>query len=69
MNGGHMHLTPRQKEMAEFVARGMSTPAIASETGLSPRTVDVHIQQAAARLDGDAPPRQKLRIWFFQEVA
>ena len=60
-----MNLTPRQAEIAGLVARGMSTKAIASEAGISERTAEVHIQQAAQRIGGDTPPRHRLMLWFF----
>lgn len=35
-------LSPREREIAELVARGMRNPAIAGKLGISPRTVEVH---------------------------
>lgn len=35
-------LSPREREIAELVARGMRNPAIAAKLGISPRTVEVH---------------------------
>jgi DNA-binding NarL/FixJ family response regulator len=64
-----MNLTPRQSEIAGMVAKGLSTRAIASETGLSPDTVNAHIKQAAHRLGGDTAPRHRLTIWFFHVLA
>jgi DNA-binding NarL/FixJ family response regulator len=60
-----MMLTPRQREVAGLVARGMSAPAIANTIGISAETVKVHIREAADRLAGDSRPRQKLTLWFF----
>lgn len=59
-------LTPRQAEVAGLVARGLSTKAIAQETGLAVPTVKEYIKQAAGRIPGDTPPRHKLILWFFQ---
>jgi DNA-binding NarL/FixJ family response regulator len=57
-------LTPRQRQVGELVARGLSAKAIAREIGLSVRTVEDHIQEAANRLPGGTPARHKLTIWF-----
>lgn len=58
-------LTGRQKEIAELVAQGLSTKAIAAAAGISERTAEVHIAQAAARIGGDTPPKHRLMLWFF----
>lgn len=60
-----MTLTPRQMEIAGLVAQGLSSKAIASETGLSVDTVNDHIKNAAVRIPGSGRPRMKLAIWFF----
>lgn len=56
-------LTPRQQEIAQMVARGMSYKAIAKETGLSVHTVDNHIRQAAERLPIEGSPRHRLTLF------
>lgn len=58
-------LTPRQKQIAGLVARGMTNKAIARMTGLSVRTVEDHVSDAASRIPGDSRPRHKLMVWFF----
>jgi len=63
-----MNLTPRQTEIASLVAKGLTAKGIAAETGLSEKTVDVHIQQAAQRLGGDTSPRHRLTLWFLQRL-
>lgn len=60
-----MNLTPRQTEIAEFVAKGLSSRQIARQTGLSQETVNVHIKEAAQRLGGHTAPRHRLTLWFF----
>lgn len=59
-------LTPRQKQVAELVARGWRPTQIAQRLGVTPKTVEVYMQRAADRLGGDPGPgpRHKLTIWF-----
>jgi DNA-binding NarL/FixJ family response regulator len=58
-------LSTRQAEVAALVARGHPDKIIARETGLSIKTVQVHIQNAAAKIPGATSPRHKLVLWFF----
>jgi len=58
-------LTPRQREVAELVARGLSDKAIARELGLSTETVKAHLKHAAERIPGDGRRRYKVMVWFF----
>jgi DNA-binding CsgD family transcriptional regulator len=44
-------LTPRQREIAELVAEGLSNPQIAEKLQLKPRTVTSHLEQVFAKLD------------------
>lgn len=57
-------LTPRQSEIAVLVAKGLSDKAIARATGLSRRTVEDHVSEAASRLPGNGRPRFKLICFF-----
>jgi DNA-binding CsgD family transcriptional regulator len=44
MDGGaEPMLTPREQEVLELVARGLSAKEIAGEIGIAPRTVEGHI--------------------------
>ncbi len=43
-------LTPREREVFEMVSRGLQTKDIAQALNLSPRTVDVHRANLAAKL-------------------
>jgi len=43
-------LTPRQREVAELIAEGLTNKSIASTLGVSPRTVEVHRANALRRL-------------------
>lgn len=44
-------LTPREQEIAELVADGLTSRAIATRLFLSPRTVDAHVGRILAKLD------------------
>lgn len=57
------HLTQRQTQIAERVAKGLPTKAIARDLGLSVRTVEEHIRLAAERVPGTGWPRHKLVLW------
>lgn len=59
-----MSLTPRQKEVAQLVAKGMSAREISGKIGATVGTVEQHIKQAAQRIPGDTAPRHKLTLWF-----
>lgn len=43
-------LTPREREIAGYVARGMTNKAIAAELYLSERTVETHVQRVLTKL-------------------
>ena len=43
-------LTPRQAEVAYWVAQGKTNPEIALILGASPRTIDKHMERILARL-------------------
>lgn len=58
-----MKLSPRQSEIAELLAKGMSDKAIAKETGLSVKTVQAHIERAAARIPGEGRRRWRLMVF------
>lgn len=58
-------LSPRQKEVASYVAGGLTSKAIAGEIGLSVDTVNKHIANAAAKIPGPTPPRHRLTCYFF----
>jgi DNA-binding CsgD family transcriptional regulator len=58
-------LTPRQREVAERVARGMPYKAIARDLGIALDTVDRHVRDAAARIPSPGTPRHRCVVWFF----
>ena len=57
-------LSHRQAEVLERVASGLHDKAIAIELGISVRTVRYHIAAIAAKIPGEAPPRNRLTIFF-----
>lgn len=60
---GGLMLTPRQREIAELVARGYTAKRIARAANISPRTVEAHIRDAADRIPGDGRARWKLTLF------
>jgi DNA-binding CsgD family transcriptional regulator len=55
-------LTPREREVAALVARGLSVKRVADRLGLSPATVKHHIQNAARKLPGEGSPRYRITL-------
>jgi DNA-binding CsgD family transcriptional regulator len=47
---GHVHLTRRQTEIIALVASGLSDKEIARRLGLSPRTVQAHLDRVFQEL-------------------
>lgn len=60
-------LTPRQRQIAELVAQGMTNKAISQHTGLALPTVKEYVSTAASRLPGDGRPRFKLIVFVLSE--
>lgn len=58
-----MILTPRQRQVAELVADGLSNKAIARELGISIETVRVHLRQAAERVPFRCRRRHALTLF------
>lgn len=54
-------LTPREREVLDLVSRGFATRQIADSLGLSPRTVESHRANIAAKL-GTSSPAELARI-------
>ena len=59
-------LTRREAEVAELVGEGLSNRQIASRLGLSPRTVDGHVQRILAKLD--LKSRAQIAAWTSAKV-
>jgi two-component system, NarL family, uhpT operon response regulator UhpA len=55
-------LTPRERQVCELVARGLSVKRVARRLDLSPSTVKVHVRNAAAKLPGEGPPRHRIVV-------
>jgi DNA-binding NarL/FixJ family response regulator len=56
-------LTPRQRQVAEMVAKGLSNKAIARELGVSLDTVKAHIHAAAERVPFHCRARHALTLF------
>lgn len=50
-------LTPREREVMELVVAGKHNRDIATELGISPRTVEVHKARLMAKLKADGIPQ------------
>jgi DNA-binding NarL/FixJ family response regulator len=46
-----VHVTPREAEILNFLAQGLSNAEISANTGIATNTVKHHICQAAVKLD------------------
>ena len=49
-DGGEPALTPREQEILELVAKGLSAKEIAGEIGIAPRTVEGHIDSVRLKV-------------------
>ena len=66
-------LTPRQHQMVELLAEGLSNEAIADRLGVSPRTVDnqigaIYDELGVDRADAGVQPRVKAVLLYLQET-
>jgi len=57
-------LTPRQREVAGLVARGLTNQQIADALVISSRTAETHVQQILAKLE--LASRSQLAVWAHQ---
>lgn len=60
-----MRLTERQAQIVERVAKQVPYKRIAHELQISVRTVEAHVQHAAARIPGNESARRKITLFFF----
>jgi len=56
-------LTEREAEAMALVARGASNPAVAAQLGISPRTVQKHLERAFAKLGVHTRSDASDRVW------
>jgi DNA-binding CsgD family transcriptional regulator len=49
-DGAELALTPREQEILEFVAKGLSAKEIAGQIGIAPRTVEGHIDSVRLKV-------------------
>jgi DNA-binding NarL/FixJ family response regulator len=61
---GGVVLTPRERQVAELIAQGLTNKAIAKALVLSPRTVDGHLERLFAKLD--VGTRAQVAVWVEQ---
>ena len=60
-------LTPRGRQVADFIAQGLSNKEIAEAMGISPRTVDSHVENIMTRLG--VRTRAQIAAWAVGESA
>jgi hypothetical protein len=56
--------TKRQLEVAELISAGASVEDVAEVLGLLRAGVRWHVEQLAALIPGDLPPRLKVIAWY-----
>jgi non-specific serine/threonine protein kinase len=62
-----VRLTPRQREVADLVARGLTDREIAERLVISARTAESHVEQILARLGFRS--RAEIAAWTAQRAA
>lgn len=62
-----MHLTTREKQVLEHVVKGEKREAVAAALGISPWTVDFHLENARRKLN--VPTTLQLCIFFVCQPA
>lgn len=60
-----VHLSPREQEVSDLVARGLTNRDIAAELGISERTVDSHVQHILNKLGFRS--RAQIAAWTVKE--
>lgn len=57
-------LTRREMQVAERIARGLTTRQIAAELGITPGVVRMYVTRAAGKIPGDLPAQLRIRHWY-----
>ena len=59
-------LTPREREVAELVADGLTDKAIAFRLGISDHTVGRHLEHIALKIgmDKERTRRERIKRWY-----
>ncbi len=57
-------LTAREREVCEGIADGKTVRSIASDMGISERTVTNYITSVARLIPGEAPPMRRIMRWW-----
>jgi non-specific serine/threonine protein kinase len=65
--GGDDHLSPREREVALLVARGLTNPQIANELVIGERTVQTHVSHILAKLGLSS--RVQVASWIAEQRA
>ncbi|MGC9419453.1 MAG: LuxR family transcriptional regulator [Rhodovulum sp.] len=61
-------LTPRQREVLEWVGDGKTAQDIATILGVSPATVEKHLRLARETLDVETTAQAVLKAWFQNQI-
>ncbi len=64
MPAGDITLTPRQRQVVELLAAGLSRREIARRLRVQVNTVNQHIMMAGQLVPGDLPAGSKLKVWW-----
>ena len=57
-------LTPRELEVACLIAEGRTYGDIGARLNISNRTVETYAYNISKRIEGTAPPRERIMLWF-----
>jgi LuxR family transcriptional regulator len=61
-------LTPRQREVLEWVGDGKTAQDIATILGVTPATVEKHLRLARDALDVETTAQAVLKAWFQNQI-
>lgn len=62
-----IEMTPRQRQVAELLASGLTREQVAARLGVSVNTVRAHIAMIGLRLPGDGALRVRITRWVMQQ--